>query len=141
MLRAGVNLPPAWAKKRDQPLDDGLSSLVVLSGRALTIHGEPLEKFKVSALGRSVAVLPGKVRNEVLTALIVVRKQDHAIEPPVQKLLQGVADLAAAAVLQSRLFGALRDDCCRGPAGFAKPGAHAPIREYGTGAPAAHSVR
>ncbi|HET6845332.1 MAG TPA: response regulator [Anaerolineales bacterium] len=108
LLQGGVNLPPAWARKKDQPLDDGLSSMVIVSGRALTIHGQPLEKFKVAALGKSAAVLPGKVRNEVLTALIVVRKADQEIEASVLRLLQGLADLAAAAVLQSRLFSALR---------------------------------
>jgi two-component system, OmpR family, KDP operon response regulator KdpE len=108
LLRAHTNLPQAWARKQDQPLDDGLSSMVALSGQALTIHGQPLEKFKVAALGRSAAVLPVKVQNEVLAALIVVRKADRAMESHAQRLLQGVADLAAAAVLQSRLVGALQ---------------------------------
>jgi len=107
-LQAHANLPSAWARKLDQPLDDGLSSMVVLSGRPMTIHGKALEKFKVAALGKSAAVLPLKIRKEVLAALIVVRKVDQEIESESQKLLQGIADLAAAAVLQSRLFGALR---------------------------------
>src|SRR5512143_33441 len=38
-LVAQRNLPAAWAKKLDQPLDDGISSLVALSGESLTIHG------------------------------------------------------------------------------------------------------
>ena len=66
ILTAHRNLPQAWAKKLNQPLDDGISALVTLSGESLTIHGTPLEKFKVASLGKSAAVLPIKVRNEVI---------------------------------------------------------------------------
>jgi len=48
LLRAYRNLPPAWAKKLNQPLDDGVSALVTLSGESLTIHGTPLEKLLAS---------------------------------------------------------------------------------------------
>jgi len=40
----------SWARKW-QPLDDGVSSLVALSGETLTINGQPLKRFKLSALG------------------------------------------------------------------------------------------
>jgi FixJ family two-component response regulator len=109
VLRSHANLPSAWAKKLDQPLDDGLSPLVLLSGRALTIRGQALGEFKAAALGKSAAVLPVKVRNEVLAILIVVRKADREINAETQKLLQGVADLAAAALLQAQLLRALQE--------------------------------
>jgi FixJ family two-component response regulator len=35
LLRAQRNLPEAWARKMDQAVDDGISSLVSLSGKAL----------------------------------------------------------------------------------------------------------
>src|SRR5512138_2303081 len=66
LLAAQRNLPGAWARKINQPLDDGISSLVALSGEPLTIHGAPLEKFRVAALGQSAAVLPLKVQSEVI---------------------------------------------------------------------------
>src|SRR5512135_3017753 len=50
LLTAQRNLPMSWARKINQPLDDGVSSLVALSGEPLTIHGAPLEQFKVAAL-------------------------------------------------------------------------------------------
>jgi transcriptional regulator with GAF, ATPase, and Fis domain len=108
LLQAHANLPSSWSKKLNQPLDDGLSSLVVLSGRPLTMHGKALEKFKVASLGRAVAVLPVKVRNDVLAALVVVRKEDQEIKGDSQRLLQGIADVAGAAVLQSGLINALK---------------------------------
>lgn len=107
VLRAHRNLPPAWAKKLNQPLDDGLSSTVTRSGRALTIQGAAMEKFKVASLGRSAAVVPIRSKNETLAVLIVVRKADAEFDRGAQALLQGVADLASASLLNARLFRAL----------------------------------
>ncbi len=70
LLTAHRNLPEGWAKKMGQPLDDGVSSLVALSGESLLMSGEPLQKFKVAALGGSVAVTPIKVRDEVIGLMI-----------------------------------------------------------------------
>jgi GAF domain-containing protein len=104
VLKAHRNLPPAWAKKVNQPLDDGLSSLVRLSGQALTIHGLPLEKFKVAGLGKSAAVLPLKVHDEVLGILIVIRRADRAFNKDMEALLEGIADFASISVVNSGLF-------------------------------------
>ncbi|MBI3737845.1 MAG: response regulator [Chloroflexi bacterium] len=107
LLTAYRNLPEGWAKKLNQPLDDGISSLVALSGESLTIHGAPLEKFKVAALGKSAAVLPLKVQNEVIGLMIVVRKADRDIDKAVQSLLEAVADFASISLVNSRLFRAV----------------------------------
>ncbi|HEX2697449.1 MAG TPA: response regulator [Anaerolineales bacterium] len=107
LLTAYRNLPPGWAKKLNQPLDDGVSSLVVLSGETLVIHGVPLEKFKVAALGKSAAVLPLKVQNEVIGLLIVVRKVDREIEKTAQSLLEAVADFASISLVNASLFHAV----------------------------------
>jgi len=56
VLAAHRNLPDAWAKKMGQPLDDGISSLVALSGETLAINGEPLKRFRVVSLGLSAVV-------------------------------------------------------------------------------------
>lgn len=103
-LTAYRNLPDGWAKKLNQPLDDGLSSLVAFSGESLTINGAPLEKFRVAALGKSAAVVPLKVQSEVIGLLLVVRKADRAIDGSVQSLLEAVADFASISLVNSRLF-------------------------------------
>jgi DNA-binding response OmpR family regulator len=103
VLAAHCNLPAAWGKKLNQPLDDGLSSLVALSAQSLTIHGAPLEKFKIAALGKSAAVLPLRTPDEVVGLLIVVRKADREIEKNVQKSLEGVAELGTLSMLNGRL--------------------------------------
>ncbi len=109
LLAAYRNLPAAWAKKLNQPLDDGISSLVAVSGEPLSIHGLPLEKFKVAALGKSATAVPIKVRNEIIGLLVVVRKADREIEGMIQNLLQAVADFASISLVHARLFRAIEE--------------------------------
>jgi DNA-binding response OmpR family regulator len=107
LLAAHRNLPEAWARKLNRPLDDGLSTLVALSGEPLLMHGPPLEKFKLAALGKSVAVLPIKVQNEIIGMLIVVRKVDREIDKTELTLLEAVADFASISLVNARLFRAI----------------------------------
>jgi DNA-binding response OmpR family regulator len=107
LLRAQRNLPEAWAKKMNQPVDDGISSLVSLSGESLVMSGFPLEKFKISALGKAVGVIPIKIQSEVIGLLIVVRKKDREMTRDTQVLLEAMADYASISLVNARLFRAL----------------------------------
>ena len=107
LLTAHHNLPDGWAKKLHQPLEDGISSLVALSGETLLIHGKPLARFKVSALGKSAAVVPIKVRSEVIGLLLVLRKNEEPFNSNEQTLLEAVADYASISLVNARLFRAL----------------------------------
>jgi DNA-binding response OmpR family regulator len=107
LLTAHRNLPEAWAKKMNQPLEDGISSLVALSGESLLMHGVSLQKFKVAALGKSAGVIPIKAGNEVIGLLIVVRKVDQEIGKPAQIMLEAVADYSSISLVNTRLFNAL----------------------------------
>jgi GAF domain-containing protein len=100
----------------NQALDDGISSLVALSGESLVMHGSPLQKFKVAALGKAAGVIPIKIQNEVIGLLIVVRKSDREIERHAQTLLEAVADFASISLVNARLFRALEQmsDSARG---------------------------
>lgn len=104
VLTAHRNLPDVWAKKMGQTLDDGISPLVALSGESLLINGEPLQKFKVAALGKSAAVTPIKVRDEVIGLMIVIRKAQKAFGEIEQTLLEAVADYASVSMVNERLF-------------------------------------
>src|SRR5690606_18518905 len=92
ILRAQRSLPDSWAKKMNQPVDDGISSLVALSGESLFMNGSPLQKFKIAALGKSVGVIPIKIKNEVIGLLIVVRKKDNEFSRDAQTMLEAMAD-------------------------------------------------
>lgn len=107
LLTAHRNLPDGWAKKINQPLEDGISSLVTLSGETLLIHGKPLEKFKVAALGKSAAVVPIKVKTEVIGLLIVLRKEERPFDQVEQTLLEAMAGFASVSLVNARLFRAL----------------------------------
>jgi DNA-binding response OmpR family regulator len=107
LLRAHRNLPDAWAKKINQPIDDGISSLVALSGESLVMSGQPLQKFKIASLGKAVGVIPIKIQNEVIGLLIVVRKNDREMSRDVQVLLEAMADYASISLVNARLFRAL----------------------------------
>ncbi len=109
LLSAYRNLPEAWAKKRGQPVDDGISSLVALSGETLVMHGAPLQKFKIASLGKSAGVIPIKVQNEVIGLLIVVRKADREFSREAQTLLEALADFASTSLVNARLFRALEE--------------------------------
>jgi DNA-binding response OmpR family regulator len=107
LLTAHRSLPEAWAQKMNQPLEDGISSLVTLSGETLLIHGSPLEKFKVASLGKTAAVVPIKVQNEVIGLLLVLRKAERPFDRSDQTLLEAVADYASISLVNARLFRAL----------------------------------
>jgi DNA-binding response OmpR family regulator len=104
LLVASRHLPDAWAKKINQPLDDGISSLVAMSAESLSIHGEPLAKFKISALGKAAMVVPIKVQQEVIGLMTVVRKNPRAFGHGEQTLLEAIADYASISLVNARLF-------------------------------------
>ena len=107
LLRAQRGLPDAWSKKMNQPVDDGISSLVALSGESLFMNGAPLQKFKIATLGKSAGVVPIKIKNEVIGLLIVVRKNDHEFTRDSQTMLEAMADYASISLVNARLFRAL----------------------------------
>ena len=104
VLTAQRGLPDAWGKKMGQPLEDGVSALVALSGESLLIHGDALQKFKVAALGKSAAVTPIKVGNEVIGLLVVVRKALKPFASTEQTLLEAICDYASISLVNERLF-------------------------------------
>lgn len=110
LLRAHRNLPDAWAKKINQPVDDGISSLVALSGESLVMNGPPLQKYKIAALGKAICVIPIKIQNEVIGLLLVARKNDREISHDAQVMLEAMADFASISLVNARLFRALQQN-------------------------------
>jgi transcriptional regulator with GAF, ATPase, and Fis domain len=122
VLTAHRNLPDSWARKMGQALDDGVSSLVALSGETLAINGEPLKRFKLSSLGLSAVAVPVKIHQEVIGLLVVVRKADRAFEGTVQSLLEAVADYASISLVNTHLFRALQEGADNAQVGEKKKG-------------------
>jgi signal transduction histidine kinase/DNA-binding response OmpR family regulator len=106
-LSACKNMPKSVVSKIGQPWDDGISSLVALSGESLSIHGSPLKRFKVARLGQSALVVPVKAQKEVVGLLVVIREAAEAFSSSNQTMLEAVADYASISLMNARLFDAL----------------------------------
>lgn len=106
-LSACKNMPKSVVSKIGQPWDDGISSLVALSGESLSIHGSPLKRFKVARLGQSALVVPVKAQKEVVGLLVVIREAAEAFRSSNQTMLEAVADYASISLMNARLFDAL----------------------------------
>jgi two-component system NtrC family sensor kinase len=107
VLRSQSNLPPPVAAKMHQPWEDGVSSLVMLSGESLRIHGEGLAQFKLARLGRAALITPIKVRTQPIGVICVARQQERAFSERDQAMLEAVSDYASISLVNARLFQAL----------------------------------
>jgi DNA-binding response OmpR family regulator len=107
LMVAHRRLPDSWAKYIGKSIDDGVSALVAMSAESLSIHGQPLLKFKASSLGKSAMVVPIKVKQEVIGLMIVIRKAERAFGEGEQTLLEAIADYASISLVNSRLFRAV----------------------------------
>jgi len=109
VLRAQRNLPPAVAAKLHQPWDDGVSSLVLLSGETLNIYGEGLTKFKMARMGKAALIAPIKVRDQPIGVISVARQEHRPFSERSQAMLEAVADYASISLVNARLFQALEE--------------------------------
>ncbi|HUS85016.1 MAG: response regulator [Anaerolineales bacterium] len=109
VLRAELNLPSEVAKKLHQPWDDGISSLVMLSGEALMIHGEGLAKFKLAQFTGAALIAPVRVKDQPIGVISVGRKAARPFTERQLVMLEAVADYASISLVNARLFEALED--------------------------------
>lgn len=107
VLRAQKGMPDAIAAKTHQPWDDGVSSLVMLSGEPLVIHGEGLKKFKLARMARAAVIVPIKVREQPIGVLTVARKATAPFEDADSRMLGAIADYASISLVNARLFQAV----------------------------------
>ncbi len=107
VLAAHRNLPGSLISRLNQPWDDGISSLVAMSGEPLSIHGDPFKRFKIASLGQAALIAPVKVQKQVIGVLVVLRRALKAFGASEQNLLEAVSDYASISLVNSRLFRAL----------------------------------
>jgi two-component system NtrC family sensor kinase len=76
VLVASTNLPNSLGAVRGKPWDDSISGLVAMSGEPLSIHGEPLKRFKISSLGQAALIVPikavSRARRHVVGLLVMM---------------------------------------------------------------------
>ena len=106
-LRAQRGMPKALANKIHQSWDDGVSSLVMLSAEALTIHGDGLKQFKLVRFAEAALIVPIKAGDQAIGVIVVAREKPKPFTDPNQRMLEAVADYASISLVNSRLFQAL----------------------------------
>ena len=108
-LAAHHGLPNSLVGRLNQPWDDGISSLVAMSGESLSIFGDPLKRFKISSLGQAALIVPIKVQKQVIGLLVAMRKAGKTYIQNDQNLLEAVSDYAAISLVNAHLFRALEE--------------------------------
>lgn len=101
---AEYHLPPGLGVRLYHPWDDGISSLVAMSGEVLEIHGEALKRFKIAGLGQSALIAPIKAQKNVVGILVMMRRAASAFGTSEQHLLEALADYASISLVNARLF-------------------------------------
>ncbi len=113
VLVASTNLPNSLWAVRGKPWDDSISGLVAMSGEPLSIHGEPLKRFKISSLGQAALIVPikavSRARRHVVGLLVMMRRAANAFSTSEQHLLEALADYASIALTNAHLFRAAEE--------------------------------
>jgi len=104
VLVAHFNLPATLAERLNQPWDDGISSLVAMSGEPLSIHGESLKRFRISSLGQSALIMPIKVQKKVIGLVVMMRRQPNPFSSSELHLIEAVTDYASISLANATLF-------------------------------------
>lgn len=107
ILRAHRNLPPPFSSRLHKPWIDDVSSLVMLSGQSLSIHGDGLSQFEIVEFCKAVLIAPTKVRDQPIGVLCVAREDVQPFSERDQAMLEAVADYASISLVNARLFQAL----------------------------------
>jgi len=109
ILAAQKGLPGSITSRMNQPWDDGISSLVAMSGESLSISGEPIKRFKIASLGQSALIVPTRVQKQVIGLLVMMRKAASNFNKSEQNLLEAIADYASISLMNARLFRTIED--------------------------------
>ncbi len=104
VLRATRNVPPLAGLKLNQPWDDGLSSLLLLSGEGLTLAGEPLAKMNAGRIVKAAVAAPIKAKDQVMGVIVAGNRTGKPFSERDQAMLSAVADYATIALMNARLF-------------------------------------
>jgi two-component system NtrC family sensor kinase len=107
ILRAGKNLPNLSTIRFNQPWDDGITSLLMLSGEGLTLSGQALAKLRAGQVVKAAVAVPLKARDKVIGVIAAGNKSGRPFTDRDQAMLTAVADYAVIAIVNGRLFQAM----------------------------------
>lgn len=108
-LKASVNLPQPLASLENQPFNDGLSQYAAHTGKILAVHGESLQRFRISKLGKAALVVPMNKNGDVIGLIVVVRTENKPFSQYEQTILDSLSDFATTAVINARMMHSLEE--------------------------------
>ncbi|OGN88961.1 MAG: hypothetical protein A2Y88_05900 [Chloroflexi bacterium RBG_13_48_10] len=104
ILQACLNADEAIQSKLNLPYEDGLSSLVAVSGQFISLHGDALRPFELSELVEAALIVPIKQKEEVSGMLVVVRKTPQPFSKDQHAMLEMVAEYSSILLENSRHY-------------------------------------
>ncbi len=107
ILRAGKNLPNLTTIRINQPWDDGISSLLMLSGEGLTLAGSALAKLRAGQVVKAAVAVPLKAKDRVIGVIVAGNRTGKPFTERDQAMLSAVADYAVIAIVNGRFFQAM----------------------------------
>jgi len=107
MLRAGKNLPNLSTIKLNAPWDDGISSLLLLSGEGLILSGPALARLRAGQVVKAAVAVPLKAKEKVIGVFVVGNRSGKPFSERDQAMLSAVADYAVIAIINGWLFQAM----------------------------------
>jgi len=107
VLRAGKNLPNLSTIRVNQPWDDGISSLLLLSGEALLLSGTALARLRAGQVVKAAVAVPLKAKEKVIGVIVAGNRSGKPFSERDQAMLSAVADYAVIAIINGWLFQAM----------------------------------
>jgi two-component system, NtrC family, sensor kinase len=104
ILRAGKHLPNHSDIRLNQPWDDGISALLMLSGEGITLAGPALARLRAGQVVKSAVAVPLKAKDQPIGVLVAGSKTGRHFTERDQAMLSAVADYAAIAMMNARTF-------------------------------------
>jgi two-component system NtrC family sensor kinase len=104
VLRAGKNLPKLSTLRLNQPWDDGITSLLMLSGEGLSLAGPALARLRAGQVVKAAVAAPLKARDKVIGVIVAGNKTGQPFTDRHQAMLSAVADYAVVGIVNAWLF-------------------------------------
>ena len=107
VLRAGKNLPSLSTIRLNHAWDDGISSLLMLSGEGLALSGPALARLRAGQVVKAAVAVPLKAQEKVIGVIVAGNRTGKPFSERDQAMLSAVADYAVIAIINGWLFQAM----------------------------------
>jgi GAF domain-containing protein len=91
----------------NQPWDDGISSLLILSGEGLVLAGPALARLRAGQVVKAAVAVPLKAKEKVIGVIVAGNRTGKPFTERDQAMLSAVADYAVIAIINGWLFQAM----------------------------------